>query len=276
MFQTCKLKSLSKALVMAILSGGLVTSATAQTAEDMPAISYTKVSTKSGKKPSKKVVSGEPSSAIPDGAIVISDRDFNRFLLPAPIKAVHFPEDTPISGKPIYLAKNTQVMFQVKRGSDKPIEMVVEMTNDTVREFSLLPRPVKGITFSTDGASASAALKAARPPLKVDADGVPTPRSEDIDLLKKVAMGATPQGMDAIKLAAPTRFDKFTVVPLAGWSDGGSRRVMVFSLVGVPGKTAVVAPPQFYRQGIMAVMLDGDVVDANSSPTLYVVEEVEE
>jgi hypothetical protein len=49
---------------------------------------------------------------------------------------------------------------------------------------------------------------------------------------------------------------------------------MIFSLVSVPGQTAVVAPPQFYREGITAVMIDGDVVDSNSSPNLYVVEEL--
>jgi hypothetical protein len=48
----------------------------------------------------------------------------------------------------------------------------------------------------------------------------------------------------------------------------------VFSLVAAPGETAVVAAPQFYRPGITAVAVDGDVVDVATSPTLYVIEEV--
>jgi hypothetical protein len=49
---------------------------------------------------------------------------------------------------------------------------------------------------------------------------------------------------------------------------------MVFSLVAVTGQTAIVSPPQFYRTGITAALIDGDVVDATHSPTLYIVEEV--
>jgi hypothetical protein len=49
---------------------------------------------------------------------------------------------------------------------------------------------------------------------------------------------------------------------------------MQFSLVAVPGKTAVVSNPQFYRPGISAVLLTGDHVDEESNPQLFVVEEV--
>jgi hypothetical protein len=35
-----------------------------------------------------------------------------------------------------------------------------------------------------------------------------------------------------------------------------------------------VANPQFYRPGITAVLLDGDVVDARNSPQLFIVEEL--
>jgi hypothetical protein len=48
----------------------------------------------------------------------------------------------------------------------------------------------------------------------------------------------------------------------------------VFSLAAAPGQTAVVSPRQFYRPGVLAVTLDSDVVDANTSPSLYIVEEV--
>lgn len=92
-------------------------------------------------------------------------------------------------------------------------------------------------------------------------------------MLKRAVLGDIPADFEAIALPRPTRFDRFTVVPLAGWSNG-SKRIMSFNLVAVPGKTAVVASPQFYRQGITAVMLTGDHVDEESNPQLFVVEEV--
>lgn len=212
------------------------------------------------------------------GAVTVSDYEFNTFAFPASIKRIFFPAGSPVVGKPIYLADNTQVMLQFTKGQDKPIQLVAELENGQVVSMRLAPRSVPGVTHAVNGARvrSGAMAGAERSSAITGQTGMPAPKGEDIELLKKVASsGEPPQGFDAVKLPRPTRFDKFSVVPLSGWSDG-TRRVLVFSLVAAAGQTAVVSPPQFYRPGITAVMVDGDVVDAANSPQLYVVEELQD
>lgn len=201
--------------------------------------------------------------------VAVSDRDFNHFVFPAAItQGPIFPAGSPILGKPVYLAGNTQVLLQLVAGSDRPFNMIVELENGRVHKFWLRPRPIPGITHGVEGASERGHVAKRLHPVAT------SPRGADVELLKRVVGGEIPEGFDAVELPAPTHFDKFTVIPLAGWSDHATRRVVAFSLVAVSGQTAVVAPPQFYRPGITAVLIDGDVVDEKSSPTLYVVEEI--
>lgn len=250
--------------------------ASAQASDDRPALSYTgakvakpQLKSAGAKDAPAKEVKFAPARA---GEITVSDRDFNRFIFPSPVTQLVFPAGAPLLGKPVYLSNDTQVLIQLQRGVDKPVQVVVETEGGNVHTLTLNPRPVDGVTHRVEGARDRMAGNPVRT-VKADSQGDGAPRGEDIELLKRVVQGDIPSSFESVKLPKPTRFDKFTVVPLAGWSDGQSRRVMVFSLVAVPGQTAVVAPPQFYRSGINAVLVDGDVVDANNSPNLYVVEE---
>ncbi len=218
---------------------------------------------------------GSQLEAPVSGAVTVSDYEFNTFVFPDVIKRIFFPAGSPVVGKPVYLAENTQVMLQFAKGNDKPIQMVAELESGDVVTMRVVPKPVAGVTHAINGARPRTAALAARKAAAGDAPQSAAPRGEDIELLKQMmARNEPPSGFDPVKLPRPTKFDKFTVVPLAGWSDGSAKRILVFSLVALPGQTAVVAPPQFYRPGITAVMLNGDVVDAESSPQLFVVEEL--
>lgn len=205
------------------------------------------------------------------GEIEVSDRDFNHFIFGSQIKQLVFPPGAAVVGKPVYLADNTQALVEVQRGADKAIQMIVETENGPVTKLYLKPRPIDGITYTAPGARAAAT--AAQAASKPSAPASGAPHAEDIELLKRAVQGDIPGEFESIALPRPTRFDRFTVVPIAGWSDG-ARRIMQFSLVAVPGKTAVVSNPQFYRPGISAVLLTGDHVDEESNPQLFVVEEV--
>lgn len=212
-------------------------------------------------------------SPIP-GVVTVSDYEFNTFVFPNVIKRIFFPAGSPVVGKPVYLAENTQVMLQFAKG-DKVVQMVAELEGGDVVTLRVSARAVPGITHAVNGAKARVVAAAAKKSIEGEGPQSAAPRGEDIELLKQLMTHhEPPSGFDPIKLPRPTRFDKFTVVPLAGWSDGSSKRILVFSLVAVPGQTAVVAPPQFYRPGINAVMLDADVVDAQNSPQLFIVEEL--
>lgn len=207
----------------------------------------------------------------PAGVVTVSDYELNTFAFPAPVKRVYFPANSPVLGTPIYLADNTQVMLQFDKGVDKPVQMVVELEGGKVVQLRVLPRPVPGISHKTAGAGAAQA-RAASGSTETRAQGAA--HAEDVELLKfLVSEGNPPAEFEAVALPGVTRFDKFSVVPLSAWSNG-ERRIMVFSLVAVPGQVAVVSPPQFYRPGITAVLVDGDTVDESTSPQLYVVDEV--
>jgi hypothetical protein len=220
----------------------------------------------------KATKSLELEAPIP-GVVTVSDYEFNTFVFPGTLKRVFFPAGAPVSGKPLYLSENTQVMLQFSKGSDTPVQMVAELENGAVVTLRVLPRGIPGVVHSVNGARAKR-ISAPRAEGSSDAQAV-APRGEDIELLKHLMTHREPPAQfEPVKLPATARFDKFSVVPLASWSDGGTKRIMIFSLVAVPGQTAVVAPPQFYRPGITAVMLDGDVVDANTMPQLFVVEEL--
>ena len=213
----------------------------------------------------------DPDSPLPN-EVWVSDRDFNQFIFPEAIaNGPIFPAGAPILGKPVYLSGNTQLLVQVRQGADKPFNMIVELASGAVYKFWLRPRPIPGITHHV--AATTAQGYTARRVSGVAPQG-DSPRGADVELLKHLVTGDVPEGFDPVAVPPTTRFDKFTVVPLSAWSDGASRRVMAFSLVAVAGQTAIVSPPQFYRSGITAALIDGDVVDATHSPTLYIVEEV--
>lgn len=213
---------------------------------------------------------GQSFQAPAAGMVTVSDYELNTFVFPSPIKRVYFPAQSPVLGTPIYLSDNSRVMLQFAKGTDRPVQMVTELVDGDVVQLRVQPAPVPGVVHSVNGARVRARPTAGA----LDAPRAAAPRGEDIELLKQlVSAGQAPHGFEPVALPGVTRFDKFSVVPLTSWSDG-SRRLMVFSLVAVPGQTAVVSPPQFYRPGITAVMVDGDVVDEANSPQLFVVEEM--
>lgn len=256
MFLTCvkSPKLLSNAVAGAILCAALAVSTSADAQ-------------------SKKVSKGaEPSAA---GAITVSDYEFNSFIAPDAIKRIHFPGGSPVMGKPVYLSGNRVVMLQFAKGADKPVQMVLELENESVVTVRVIPKSVTGVTYTLAGAKTVTPGASSGSRIAGEGNQPVAARGEDIELLKHLIANQTPPaGFDPVDLPRATKFDKFTVVPLAGWSDGSSKRVIVFSLVAAPGQTAVVAPPQFYRPGITAVMLDGDVVDDKNSPQLFVAEDL--
>ncbi|MDR5726919.1 MAG: hypothetical protein RB191_05570 [Terriglobia bacterium] len=206
------------------------------------------------------------------GTVSVSNRDFNQFVFPAPIaKGPIFSAGTPLLGKPVYLDDNTQVLVQFASGSDKPFDMIVELSNGAVDKLWLKPEPIPGITHRVGDAGGPVAPWHASAPGQSPASS--SARGSDVQLLKQFVMGFVPEGFESEDLPKLTRFDKFSVVPMAAWSDQSSRRVLKYSLVATPGQTAVVSEPEFFHPGVIAVLVNGDVVNAQHSPTLFVVEE---
>lgn len=211
----------------------------------------------------------EPPAATPE--ITVSDRDWNHFIFSEKVvRGPYFPDAAPISAgsKPVWLAGNTQFLIQVQRGAGDKFQMVVETESGAVHKLYLKPAPVAGATHKVKGTGANA-VSAGRPAQPAAEPG----RGGDVELLRRIVQGDVPSDFEISKLPAPVRFDAFTAVPMIMW-DGGDRRVAVFNLVSTGGKSSVVAPPQFYRPGVSAVLIDGDTVAPGVSTTLYVMEAI--
>lgn len=213
---------------------------------------------------------------VADELILVSDYELNRFLFQAPLKRIHFPassDEAPLLTPPIYMADNSQVLLQFHKGETKPIQMVAELRDGRVFPLRVAPRPVPGVSQYVSDGKETRDVKSQLGENALDGE-IPGPRADDIRIMKALASYGEPQnGFSPTTLPVTARFDKFTVVPISAWSDG-SKQAFVFTIVAQPGETAVVAPPQFYRPGITAVMIDGDVVNDSTSPTLFVVEEL--
>lgn len=221
------------------------------------------------------VSSTSTSSNAATDTLMVSDRDLNRFVFSSPVKRVIFPAGAPVLGQPIYLSGNTQVLVQVAKGSDSEFAMIVEGENGKVVSLRLSPRPVAGAVHRIDGARDLGAVRTSMPKTDTDSEGAQADDSQSskaIRLLADFAMQAMPVGFEPQVLPKPVRFDKFTVIPLEVWSDG-AYRITRYSLIAVPGQSAVVSQPQFYRDGVLAISLDGNVVDSSQTPILTIVDE---
>ena len=206
---------------------------------------------------------------LPTGSVVVSTQGLNRFVFPAAIdKGPIFPADAPVLGAPVYLDGNQQVLVQFVPGADTPFEMIVELAGHQVESYLLVPRNVPGVTFHARGA---------HPPRKSwSADPVGEKQGSahqaEITLLRSVVMGEVPDAFYPTQLPSAVRFDKFSLVPRATWSDGSGHRILIYTLVSAHGQAAVVAAPEFYHKGMTAISLSGEVVDATHSPVLYILE----
>lgn len=220
---------------------------------------------------SAAIASAQEQRFSPGSEIVVSDNSLNRFVFPAPVSQIVFPTGAPVKGEPTYLSNNTQVLVEFNRGVDKVVQMVVELETGEVLTLDLRPKQVAGVVHQVrSGAKGAPAATNGLGPEPL----AQPPYASDVELLKQIVSGQIPPGFEQTTLPAPARFDRFSVIPLVGWSDDVYRKVTVFSLVAEPGQSAVVAPQQFYRPGLAAITIDGDVVDEHRSPTLYIVEEL--
>lgn len=203
--------------------------------------------------------------------IVVSDRDFNRFVFPSPVVGIHFPAGAPIRGEPKYLAGNHQFLLSLAKGAEKPIQMIIELESGEIITRYLKPRPIDGIVHRIANARDVPAPRKAGNATDAQEEAA---NAGDIRLLERIVRGDIPEGFQPVELTPPTRFDRFTVIPLAFWSDRVSRTVKKYQLVAQPGMTSTVAPSQFYRPGVTAVIVDGSQVDQKNSPELFIVEEL--
>ncbi len=231
----------------------------------------------------KAVPAADPYAGIT--LIPVSSDTFNRFQFSAPVKQLLFPAEVPAS-KPLYVAGNREVLVSFGPGMPDVAQMVAVLENGTVVTMYLKPRPGPGALVH----AGNAAVADSAAPAATDVSGGSAPTEADaaklsrgasdknpalpaIALLKRVEQGDIPSDFEAVTPPAMVAMDKFTVAPIAAWTDHATYTVYAYQLIAAKDASATVAPAEFYRPGVLAVDVTGDQVDASASPYLYVVEE---
>lgn len=243
-----------------------------------PAFAATKVL----KKPTANVATASGPS-VESKIVNVSDSELTTlvFLKPVSKKIMFQGKNTVLAAPPEYFAGETQAVVQFFP-SKTPIQMVVPYVDGSIQTVRLQPTSMPGkVQLINHNVSTSKWVPAAttKSVNTEDIEGgssadASAAFSDDISLLKDlVATGKVSMDFDKVALPKPVAYDLFTVVPLNAWSNG-IKRIMVFQLVANGSNTAVVSNTQFYREGINAVLVTGDVVDSQNSPLLYVVEEL--
>lgn len=215
-------------------------------------------------------VASAKSNNIRPSEYEISDTDYNRFVFPVPVAQVVSPAGANLLHPPLYMANNKHVLLRLASSTNRPVQVVAELEDGSVQEFFLKSAPIRGVVKELGlrehrVASARAAEAAA-------ASSAVAPSAADMQLLERFVMGQIPQDFEeSSDLPPEVHFERFWVKPIAVWTNAGSTRVEAWRLVGRPGLAATVAPPQFYRPGVRAVMLENDVVDGKTHPLLLLV-----
>ena len=204
------------------------------------------------------------SAEFPD-TVSVSSREYNRFVLPNPFYKIIFPPKSPVRGKPIPLAGNTSFLIQFKNKPGATVQMVVQMKNGAVRTARLKIEDIPGITYRFDGAVDRLLSSGNHKSDTVS-------RSFLVDTMKSFTsrIGTIPEGFSVVSAPPTVLFETFTAKPIGAWSNG-ILRVYAFKLIAEPDTETVIAPPQFYRKGVLAVETIGDVVSNKESPMLYLI-----
>lgn len=202
----------------------------------------------------------------------VSDTDYNRFVFPVAVTQVISPAGANLLSPPLYMAGNKHVLLKLASATNRPVQVVAELEDNTVQEFYLKPAPIRGITRELGVREYRS--RQVRDAEATDASTAATPSAADMRLLEKFSTGQIPGDFEEEPNLPPeVHFERFWVKPIAVWSNGGNTRVEAWRLIGRPGLAATVAPPQFYRQGVRAVLLENDVVDGRTHPLLLLVTE---
>lgn len=217
--------------------------------------------------------------------VPVSSDAINRFQFSSAVKQLLFPADVPAT-KPLYVAGNKEVLVSFGPGMPDVAQMVAVLENGSVITLYLKPRPGPGAIVHASG-SGQSSTQPAQPATDVSGGAAPTltdaervsrgaadknPALAALALMKQVELGNLPADYESVTPPALVAMDKFTVAPIAAWTDHATYTVYAYQLIAAKGQAAEVSPPEFYRPGVLAVDVTGDKVDADNSPYLYVVE----
>lgn len=209
----------------------------------------------------------------------VSVYDYNRLVFSEPAARIFVSDESSLVEPPEYLAGNTSALILFnKRQNKRPIQVLVNFKSGGSATLYVRPGEVPGAVIQVENKESgstgkASATKTAEVSDARAASGFASYRRAALNTLKGLVQGMVPEGYHPLPLPAPTVFDRYTVHPELAATDG-STAVYVFQLISAKGKSSVVAPNQFYRPGIEAVLIDGDRLDEANPRRVYLVEDV--
>lgn len=262
--------SMGRPLLIALVAVGVCSPAFAATsknsAENAPRLKVEKVLT------STQADRERPEVVDPYAQLTVhavSTYDYTRFVFPEAVHRLFIANEGALQEPPEYIAGNTAVLLLfAKTEAKRPLQVVVSFQSGETTTLYVKPGDVPGSVVNVGGGKAAKA--AASAPVPVGAK-----HASDVRLLQQFVQGAIPSGFSPLPIPAPTRFDRFTVTPELAVSDG-NRNVYVFQLTAAGKQVSVISPSQFYRNGVTAVLVDGDRLDPSTPRRVFLVEAANE
>lgn len=207
--------------------------------------------------------------------VMSSTSSYNRLVFPIPFEKIVIPNDAQLHEEPITLKDNLGVLIRPLEGA-RPIDVFIQLVDGKSFNVRLIPSAdSEGAVFRYEGAS-DAFVK----PESVDRAG----DSWIADAFVLTLQGKEPLGFATssenllpIKAVIRADGDKSDIKTLNQIDLKPLKRLVgsghVITVYRLYAKQMVnVEPRDFYRDGIVAVSIDGDVVGQDHNPVMVVLE----
>lgn len=224
------------------------------------------------------VLAGTVNAAAKDDTytIMASTDAYNRLVFPVPYQKIVIPPDAEVQEAPVSLKDNMGILIRPSRGA-QPISIFVQLVTGEAFTVRMTPSSnPEGTVFRYKGA-ADIQIK----PAKAE-------RPEDgwiADAMVNAAQGKTPLGFETGAALVPIKaiiaprdpdgrynadkLNRIDLTPVNNWV-GSGYRLKVFRL---SAKSPInIEPRDFYRDGVIAVAIDGDIASRNNTPLMVLLE----
>lgn len=218
--------------------------------------------------------------AFADGSfeVMASSEGYNRLMFPVPFQKIVIPPDAQLQEKPISLKDNLGLLLRPSENA-RPINVFVQLVDGQAFTVRLLPSssPIGAVFRYGDADDASA---------KPEKEGRPND-GWIADVFVKAAQGEKPSGFERKEGLMPVKvfvrpqietaskehnekaLNQIDMTPVAHYVGSGYS----LKLYRLHAKKMInVEPRDFFRSGIIASAIDGDVISPIHNPLIIVLE----
>lgn len=191
---------------------------------------------------------------------------YNRIVLPEAYEQIVIPPDAPLADEPIPLDQHRGLLLRPREGAEKAIPVFVQLKSG--ESFTVRLKP--------DDEADPAVYRYRDAP---DVSEQPSKARPDDQWISETMIaafeGERPDGFEATDPPAGGRLvlgngeGALELAPVEAWR-GSQHRLSVYRLSS--DRLVNVEPRDFYREGVVAVSVEGDVASTRHHPRLFVLE----